>query len=125
MNGSARRFVTGCGHEGVLQLPGDPPDVEHAVAPLHAFQVDRGDVHAVAEQEVRRGGVTVQPDLLVLPHPGPAPPQIAQPAQLFGVPLTDAPRFGAADRPPSSKYRQSISKSTCSPFAVRLCCVAR
>ena len=70
--------VAGGAHEGVLELAGDPPGIEHPVPALHAFQVDRRDVRMVAEQEVRRGRVAVQPDLLVLPHPRPVPPAVAQ-----------------------------------------------
>src|SRR5580693_9634632 len=61
-------------HERMLEFAGDPPDVEQPVTALHALQVDRRDVHALAEQKVRRGRVTMQPDLPVLPHLRPLPP---------------------------------------------------
>ena len=64
-------------HEGVLELTGDPSDVEHAVAAFGPFQVDRGHVLAGAEQEVGWGGVAVQPHLAVLPHAGPVGPAVA------------------------------------------------
>src|SRR5499425_218402 len=80
-------------HERVLELASDPPDVEHPVPALHALQVDRRDVHAVAEQEVRGGRVTVQPDLPVLPHLRPLPPAVAQPGELVDVPPPDAVGF--------------------------------
>jgi hypothetical protein len=63
-------------HEGVLELPSDPSDVEHAVAASGPFQVDRGHVLTGAEQEVGWGGVAVQPHLAVLPHPGPLGPAV-------------------------------------------------
>ena len=46
-------------HEGVLKFARDPPDIEHPVPALHAFQVDRRDVHVVAEQEVRRSRIAM------------------------------------------------------------------
>src|SRR5262250_2712001 len=83
-------LVAAVTHECMLQLASDPPDVEHPVPALHALQIDRRDVHAGAEQEVRRGRVTVQPDLPVLPHPRPLPPAVTQPGKLADVPLPDA-----------------------------------
>ena len=77
-------------HERVLELARDPPDVEHPVPALHAFQVDRRDVQAVAEQEVRRSRIAVQPDLLVLPHLRPVPPAVAQRGEFVDVALPDA-----------------------------------
>src|SRR5215475_5378038 len=82
--------VTDGAHEGVLELAGDPPDIEHPVSALHAFQIDRGDVHATTEQEVRRGRVAVQPHLLVAPHLRPVPPAVAQEREFVDVPLADA-----------------------------------
>ena len=66
-------------HEGVLKFARDPPDIEHPVPALHAFQIDRGDVHAMTEQEVRRSRIAVQPDLPVLPHPRPVTSAVPQP----------------------------------------------
>src|SRR5215831_16465219 len=83
-------LVAAVTHERMLELASDPPDVEHPVPTLHALQVDRRDVHAVAEQEVRWGRVTVQPDLPVLPHLRPLPPAVAQPVEFVDVPLPDA-----------------------------------
>jgi hypothetical protein len=77
----------------MLELAGDPPDVGHPVPALHAFQIDRRDVHAVTEQEVRRSGVAMQPDLPVLPHLRSVPPAVAQPAELVDVGLSDAVGF--------------------------------
>src|SRR6266545_7730945 len=82
--------VTDGAHERMLELARDPADVEHPVPALHAFQVDRGDVQALAEQEVRRGGVAVQPDLAVLPHARSVPPEVPQPRKLVDIPLPDA-----------------------------------
>jgi hypothetical protein len=79
------------GQEGMVQLARDPPDVEHPVAALAPLQVDRRDVQAVPEQEVRRRGVPVQPHLPVLPHPWALPPHSAQPGELVDVPHPDAP----------------------------------
>src|SRR5262245_38972437 len=77
-------------HEGVLELAGDSPDIEHPVSPLHAFQIARGDVHAMTEQEVRWGRVAVQPHLLVTPHLRPVAPAVAQVGEFVDVPLPDA-----------------------------------
>src|SRR6266571_5305182 len=76
-------------HERMLKLACDPPDIEHPVPALHAFQIDRRDVHAMTEQKVRRSRVTVQPDLLVPPHLRPVPPAVAQRRELVDVPLYD------------------------------------
>src|SRR5262250_3115881 len=83
-------LVAAVTHERMLELASDPPDVEHPVPALHALQVDRRDVHAVAEQEVRRGRVTVQPDLPVLPHLRPVTPAVAQRRELLDVVRPDA-----------------------------------
>src|SRR6202050_962097 len=72
--------VAGVPQERVLELASDPPDVEYPVAALHPLQVDRRDVHAVAEQEVRGGRVTVQTDLPVLPYQRAVPPAVPQAA---------------------------------------------
>ena len=85
MNGSARCRLQPARHERVRELARNAPDVEHPVAALHPFQIDRGHVHAVAEQEVCRGRVAVQPDLLVLPHLRPVPPAVPQPGQLTDI----------------------------------------
>ncbi len=85
--------VAHCAHERMLEFSRDPPDIEHPVPALHAFQIDRRDVHAGTEQEVRRSRVAVQPDLLVLPHLRPVPPAVAQPGELVDVPLSDAVGF--------------------------------
>ena len=71
-------------------LARDPADIEHPVPALHPLQVDCRDVQAAAKEEVCRRRVTVQPDLLVLPHPRSAPPLIAQPGELVDVPMSDA-----------------------------------
>ena len=85
--------VASVAHERVLELACDPSDIEHPVPALHAFQVNRRDVQVVAEQEVGRRRVAVQPDLLVLPHPRAVPPAVAQPGQLAGVVRSDPVRL--------------------------------
>ena len=108
----------------MLELASDPPDVEKPVAALGALQVDRRDVQAVAEQEVRGGRVAMQPDLPVLPHLRAIPASGHAARELVGVSLPDA--VGLLSLPTSvSKYLQSGSKSTVAPLAVRLCWVAR
>src|ERR1017187_3086263 len=71
--------VADCTHERMLELARDPADIEHPVPALHAFQIDRRAVQARTEEKIRRSRVTVQPDLLVLPHLRSVPPAVAQP----------------------------------------------
>ena len=78
-------FVASALQEKVLEFSGDAPDIKHTIRPLHPFQVDPDDTQPLLKEEVRGGGVTVNEDLLVFPHPGLFAPAVTQPGELLDL----------------------------------------
>src|SRR6266566_1220239 len=78
-------FVASGLQEKVLEFPGDAPDIENAISPLHAFQVDGDDAQAIAKEEVGRGCVAVDQYLLVFPHTRLFAPAITQPVEFVRI----------------------------------------
>ena len=61
-------FIAGVLHEKMLDLGGYAPHVEDAVRRFHALQVNGDDPGIVTEEDIGGSHITVDDDLVVLPH---------------------------------------------------------
>ena len=73
--------------EIMLQLSGNPSQIEGAVGALHPFQVDRDHAEIASEKQIAGSGIAVHEHLVILPHTRLFAPAVAQPGQFVHIPV--------------------------------------